>query len=389
MDSSPPTDQASGSQAAAKPSIDSLRTVEFRTTLRGYHMDDVDEYLERVAVEAEVLQEQVRLASDRVKQANERATSLEQQLEQARRTQQAQAAQQAQKSHQGPDTSERAEITDDSLQRTLLLAQKFVDQTRQDAEREANDLVATSEARARSIVADAEEHVRVMTEDAERSLREEVKRLDSHRAELVADVETIARHLEAERARIRKALTDMLNWVDEHVQPPKSGGPRTGAASDRSSDKIRDRIQTPAENSDRASSGENGDIPAPARRPSEPVKAEYDETEADKRGIAGKSDGPQSDSDPDLDTSDRDALLSTRADMNMSGPPTEKIPASSPEAKDLDEIEVPDDEMAVRPGGSREQPLPRGSSDRSAPGHQRQMFAPGREPRQAGSTVIR
>ena len=85
MDSSPPNDQASGSQAASKPSIDSLRTVEFRTTLRGYHMDDVDEYLERVAVEAEALQEQVRLASDRVKHASERATSLEQQLEQARR----------------------------------------------------------------------------------------------------------------------------------------------------------------------------------------------------------------------------------------------------------------------------------------------------------------
>src|SRR5580704_11294590 len=194
MDSSPPNDQASGSQAAAKPSIDSLRTVEFRTTLRGYHMDDVDEYLERVAVEAEALQAQVRLASDRVKQATERATSLEQQLEQARRTQQAQLAQQAQKGEQ----AEHSEVADDSLQRTLLLAQKFLDQTRQEAEREASDLVATSEARARNIVADAEEHVRVMTEDAERSLREEVKRLDSHRAELVADVETIARHLEVE-----------------------------------------------------------------------------------------------------------------------------------------------------------------------------------------------
>ena len=78
------------------------------------------------------------------------------------------------------------------------------------------------------IVADAEEHARVITEDAERSLREEVKRLDSLRAELVGDVETIARHLEGERARIRKALTDMVAWVDEHVQPPKSAGSRDG-----------------------------------------------------------------------------------------------------------------------------------------------------------------
>jgi DivIVA domain-containing protein len=385
MDSSPPTDQASGSQAAAKPSIDSLRTVEFRTTLRGYHMDDVDEYLERVAVEAEALQEQVRLASDRIKQANERATSLEQQLELARRTHQAQEAQQAHKTQQDADATERAEITEDSLQRTLLLAQKFVDQTRQEAEREASDLVATSEARARSIVADAEEHVRVMTEDAERSLREEVKRLDSHRAELVADVETIARHLEAERGRIRKALTEMLAWVDEHVQPPKTGGPRIAGPAERPGDKIRERV-TPAQSGGRTPDNEAEDPPAPVRRAAEPAKADYrrDEAVADKRGIEGEADGADNDS-----ASDRKAPLATRDDTNMSGPPTEKIPAASQEATDLDEIEVPDDEMAARDAGPRDQPMPRGSVDRSASGHQRQMFAPGREPRQAGSGVIR
>ena len=69
METSQANDQAGGSKPANKPSIDSLRTVEFRTTLRGYHMDDVDEYLERVAVEAEALQEQMRLSAERFKQA--------------------------------------------------------------------------------------------------------------------------------------------------------------------------------------------------------------------------------------------------------------------------------------------------------------------------------
>ena len=109
--------------------------------------------------------------------------------------------------------------------------QKFVDQTRQQAEEEANALVAESKTRARSIVADAEEHARVLTENAERTLREEVKRLDTQRSELVSDVETIARHLESERTRIRKALTDMVAWVDDHVQPPKSAGLNTGAVT--------------------------------------------------------------------------------------------------------------------------------------------------------------
>jgi cell division initiation protein len=396
MDSSPPNDQASGSQAAAKPSIDSLRTVEFRTTLRGYHMDDVDEYLERVAVEAEALQEQVRLASDRIKQATERATSLEQQLEQARRTQQAQQAQHAQKAQQGAQAEheEHAAMTDDSLQRTLLLAQKFVDQTRQEAEREASELLATSEARARNIVADAEEHVRVMTEDAERNLREEVKRLDSHRGELVADVETIARHLEAERARIRKALTEMLAWVDEHVQPPKSPGSHAAGPADEPLAKIRDRVEPVAQGRDREPAGDDVAPSTPKRA------AESDATEdrsgdrpaageADKRGIE-----PATGRRASEESTGREAVRASRDEAGISGFPTEQIPATSPQGSDLDDLEVPDDEFAARPTGQRDQPPPRGSSDRSssdrsASGHQRQMFAPGREPRQADSGVIR
>ena len=174
MDSSQPNDQASGSQAAAKPSIDSLRTVEFRTTLRGYHMDDVDEYLERVAVEAEALQEQMRLASDRVKQATERVTSLEQQLEQARRTQQAQQAQNAQKAQATPSC--RARRVRQTTRCSGRCCSRRSSWTRPG--RRPNAKRATWSPRPRheprSIVADAEEHVRVMTEDAERSLREEV-----------------------------------------------------------------------------------------------------------------------------------------------------------------------------------------------------------------------
>ena len=54
---------------ASQSALDSLRTVEFRETLRGYHRDDVDEYLEKAAVEAEGLQEQLRQAGERLRQA--------------------------------------------------------------------------------------------------------------------------------------------------------------------------------------------------------------------------------------------------------------------------------------------------------------------------------
>ena len=42
------------------------------------------------------------------------------------------------------------------------------------------------------------------------------------RTQLAGDVETIARHLDTERNRLRTALGDMLSWVDEHVQPAAS-----------------------------------------------------------------------------------------------------------------------------------------------------------------------
>src|SRR5664280_2414344 len=63
--------------ASSKSALDSLRTVEFRETLKGYHRDDVDEYLEKAAVEAEGLQEQLRQTSERLRQAGERISQLE------------------------------------------------------------------------------------------------------------------------------------------------------------------------------------------------------------------------------------------------------------------------------------------------------------------------
>ena len=195
----------SGKSSGQTSSLDSLRTVEFRQTLRGYHIDDVDEYLERVAVDAEALQEQVRQAGERLKQAAERIAQLEGMLQEVQLQ---------------PQTS--VAVSDDTLQRTLVLAQKFVDQTQAEAEAQARILVADAEDRARRLLGEAEQRAKSVTEDTERHLREEITRLESIRAQLAGDVETISRHMENERNRLRGALSDMLSWVDEHVQPNAS-----------------------------------------------------------------------------------------------------------------------------------------------------------------------
>jgi len=183
---------------ASQSALDSLRTVEFRETLKGYHRDDVDEYLEKAAVEAEGLQEQLRQSGERLRQAAERIAVLETALEH--------------KPEPEPVVAQPA-VPDDTLQRTLVLAQKFVDETKADAEAQAARVVADAEAQARKVQAESEQR-----------LREEIARLESNRSHLSHEVETMARQLETERERLRSALSEMLSWVDGNLNSASDEG---------------------------------------------------------------------------------------------------------------------------------------------------------------------
>jgi DivIVA domain-containing protein len=194
-----------GPMDASQTALDSLRTVEFRETLKGYHRDDVDEYLEKAAVEAEGLQEQLRQSGERLRQAAERIAQLETALEHKPEPEQVVVTAPAE--------------PDDTLQRTLVLAQKFVDETKADAEAQASRLVAEADAKARQITEQAQTEANRTAAESEQRLREEIDRLEGSRSKLARDVETMTRHLESERARLRGALSEILRWVDENVQP--------------------------------------------------------------------------------------------------------------------------------------------------------------------------
>jgi len=194
---------------ASQSALDSLRTVEFRETLKGYHRDDVDEYLEKAAVEAEGLQEQLRQSGERLRQAAERISQLETQLEQ----------------QPAPAPRVDASVPDDTLQRTLLLAQKFVDETKADSEAQAARIIADADAKARQVTEQAQSQASKLAAESEQRLREEIARLEDHRGRLSHEVETMNRHLEGERSRLRTALSEILRWVDENVQPGTSTEP--------------------------------------------------------------------------------------------------------------------------------------------------------------------
>ncbi len=191
--------------------LDTLRTVEFRLGLKGYNVDEVDEYLDKAAQEAEGLQEHVRQLNERLRQASDRIAQLE-------RDKRAAPVADADEGAASAD----AALSDETLQRTLLLAQKFVDQTKRESEAEAAAVIAQAEESARASIAAAEATAAQLQAETHQKLREEVTRLESTRTELAADVESMARHLESERNRLRGALSEILKWVDENVQPANS-----------------------------------------------------------------------------------------------------------------------------------------------------------------------
>ena len=202
--------------------LDTLRTVEFRLGLKGYNVDEVDEYLDRAAQEAEGLQEHVRQLNERLRQASERISQLEREKRAApvaaEVTDEAPAAAAAAAAAAANENT----LSDETLQRTLVLAQKFVDQTKRESEAEAAAIINQAEETARASIAAAEATAAQMQAESNKKLRDEVTRLESTRTELATDVESMARHLESERNRLRGALSDILKWVDENVQPANS-----------------------------------------------------------------------------------------------------------------------------------------------------------------------
>jgi DivIVA domain-containing protein len=183
--------------------LETLRTVEFRLGLKGYNVDEVDEYLEKAAVEAEGLRDQVRQANDRLRLAADRIKSLE-----SGRAPAASAAAAPSAPAPAPAAASPSALaaSDDALRETLEMARNFVAQVKTE-----------SEAEARKLVASAEERARQLTSEAQQRLRDEVQRLEGIKARLATDVRTMSQHLDNERTRLRSALGDVLTWIDSNL----------------------------------------------------------------------------------------------------------------------------------------------------------------------------
>lgn len=113
---------------------------EFKTSIRGYNQDEVDEFLDEVMRNYEALIRE----NDELRQ---NTSGMGEKLEQYRQLEQ-------------------------TLQNTLVVAQGTADEMKQAARKEAELVVREAEARARELIQKAEEHVQRQHQDLERIRRE-------------------------------------------------------------------------------------------------------------------------------------------------------------------------------------------------------------------------
>jgi len=174
-----------------------INEVEFSMARRGYDPDQVDEFLEKVAVALGELQERLTDLRDRIGTAERRAAEAERRAaDRPERVVEAGAPM--------PDMSAAAEAELETLKRTLLLAQRTADAAVREAEEDA-----------RRIVAEAEDTARGAHEATRRAVLDEIAAFESTRDTLRSDVEALETHMGAQRGRLEAAIVDLQRILDE------------------------------------------------------------------------------------------------------------------------------------------------------------------------------
>jgi cell division initiation protein len=192
----------------ATSALDTIDTVAFKVGLKGYNVDEVDDFLERLSVEVRQLKDLAQQQRQQLRQAAERISQLDARgatdpvavtpppaaaapspapVAQAIRT-------------GGPAGAEQ-------VTSMIAMAQRFIEEAQSEAEEKAREFTAAAQERAREIVNEA----RSRAED-------EVNRLNGLKQRLSEDVETLSHQLQAERTRIAQVLAEFTMWVETSLE---------------------------------------------------------------------------------------------------------------------------------------------------------------------------
>lgn len=179
-----------------------LKDVEFREKkFGGYDPDEVDDFLERVGVAIGQLQLRLREMTQRAEAAEARLAE--------------QPALPAL-----PPTE-----ADDTLRRTLLLAQRTADAAVAEAQEEAQRIVGAAQDEAERIrtedlarhereLQESQDEIRRAGDETRNRILAEVDELEGIRDQLMSDVEVLERHVDDERARLQTTVNTLQGLLD-------------------------------------------------------------------------------------------------------------------------------------------------------------------------------
>ncbi|HET6951815.1 MAG TPA: DivIVA domain-containing protein [Acidimicrobiales bacterium] len=177
-----------------------LHSVEFREARRGgYNTRDVDDFIERVAAGVGHLNERVRSAEARAEAADGRIAEMQREVDEARRRPMA------------PEVSD----TDETLRRTLVLAQRTADATIKEAKEEANRVLSEAREEAARTRAEAEAEARRGADSARVTAQAEVETLLANRDKLTVDIERLNKRLGEQRSHIQSGITELQRLLDD------------------------------------------------------------------------------------------------------------------------------------------------------------------------------
>src|SRR4051794_31972365 len=148
-----------------------INEVEFHQKMRGYDPDEVDDFLERIAVAVGQLQERITDASEQAAAADRRANELEHRLRESG----------------GPKPERTAEDDTETIKRTLVLAQKTADAAILEAQEEAKQIVESARDQARQVAFKIESDARNSADNTREKLVTEVVALEEARDAIKAD----------------------------------------------------------------------------------------------------------------------------------------------------------------------------------------------------------
>jgi DivIVA domain-containing protein len=182
-----------------------IREVEFREKLRGYHPEDVDAFVEEIAVGIEALQQRLR-DGDHSGFSGSMGTAAP------------------------PPTDGGAPISEDTLRRTLLMAQRTADLVLSDAQESAAGIISQARSEADALLAESNAQARRIAEETERHAKAaqhdvvaDLARMETVREHLSEEIATLGEYLDTQRARIREALLEQLHVLDgqrTQLDPP-------------------------------------------------------------------------------------------------------------------------------------------------------------------------